>query len=142
MTIMVTSPLFMARIRSSRMPSKTVVMYCLFLKPEMLGSNKDCSSIEWTSCLSTKRSKTLESAGSIETGRYSASCFGLSTLGTGEMCAVFQMRGNYELEMHTLMIRARRPVRKSPTCSTYWTGIWSTPVEQSNLNRVISLRTS
>ena len=58
--------------------------------------------------MSTKRSKTLESAGSIETGGYSASCFGLSTLGTGEMCAVFQMRGNYELEMHTLMIRSKR----------------------------------
>ena len=24
------------------------------------------------------------------------------------MCAVFQMRGNYELEMHTLMIRSKR----------------------------------
>ena len=33
---------------------------CPFLKPEMLGSNKDCSSIEWTSCLSTKRSIACE----------------------------------------------------------------------------------
>ena len=57
---MVTSPLFMARIRSSRLPSKTVMVECPFLKPEMLGSNKDCSPIEWTSCLSTKRSIACE----------------------------------------------------------------------------------
>ena len=58
---------------------------CPFLKPEMLGSNKDCSSIEWASCLSTKRSNTLESAGSIETGRWTAFCFGL--LDRGDVCS-------------------------------------------------------
>ena len=110
-----------------------------FLKPEMLGSKKRLL-INIVDVL--LEHQTLEDLG--ERGKYRdrSSCLGLSTLGTGEMCAVFQMRGNYELEMHTLMIRARGPVRKSPTCSTYWTGIWSTPVEQSNLNRVISLRTS
>ena len=138
MTIMVTSPLFTARIRWSRIPSKPVGVDCPFLKPEMLGSDKDCSSIEWTSCLSTKRSKTLESAGSIETGRQSAFCFGLSILGTGEMRAVFQKRGNCELEIHTLMICARGPVRKSPSCFIYLTGIWSMPVEQSDRSRLIS----
>ena len=37
--------LFMDRIRSSRISSKTFVVDCPFLKAEMLGSNKDCSSI-------------------------------------------------------------------------------------------------
>ena len=68
--------------------------------------------------------------------------FWIVELGTGEMRAVFQMHGNCELEIHTLMICARGPVRRSPTCFTYLTGIWSTPVEQSNLSRLISLRTS
>ena len=37
--------LFVDRIRSSRIQSKTFVVDCPFLKAEMLGSNKDCSSI-------------------------------------------------------------------------------------------------
>ena len=136
--IMVTSPLFMSRMRSSSLPSKTVVVNCPFPKPEMLGSKKKIvhqysGRVAWA-----------PNAGRPWRARevYSASCFGLSTLGTGEMCAVFQMRGNYELEIYALMMCARGPVRKSPTCLTYLTGIWLTPVEQSNLNRIISLRTS
>ena len=58
------------------------------------------------------------------------------------MRAVSQMRENCELQIHTLMICARGPVRKSPTCFTYLMDIWSTPVEQSEPSRLISLRTS
>ena len=58
------------------------------------------------------------------------------------MRTVFQMCENCELEIQKLMICARGPVRKSPTCFTHLTDICSRPVEQSDLSRLISLRTS
>ena len=75
-----------------------------FLKLEVLGSNKDCSSIVGE-VLEHQMLEDLGERGSIETDRsLSAFCFGLATLGTGEMLAVFQMHGNCELENFSSLI--------------------------------------
>ena len=115
---------------------------CPFVKPEMFGSKKRLFINIVDELLEHQTFEDLGEPGSIETGRYSASCFGLSTLGPGEMCTAFPNAWKLRIRDTHIEDMCKRTRKESPTCFTYLTGIWSKPVEQSNLNRVISLRTS
>ena len=89
---MVTSPRFIARIKSSRIPKRTVVVECPLWKPEIFGARRQSSSMYAITCFRTSRSNTLERAGNIDTGRKSFSLTGSSIFGLGEIRAVLKSR--------------------------------------------------
>ena len=142
MAIMVTSPLFMDRIRLSWLPSKTVVFDCPFVKPEMFGSKKRLFINIVDELL---EHQTLEDLG--ERGKYrdrSIPCvlFWIVDFRAGWDVCSFPDAWKLRIRDTHIDDMCKRTRKESPTCFIYLTGIWSTPVEHSNLNRVISLRTS
>lgn len=66
---------------------------------------------------------------------------GRSTLGIGDIRAIFQSDGNIDDSMHAFIMCVKGEARLVATSLINLTGIWSTPVEQSERRFLISLTT-
>ena len=64
---------------------------------------------------------------------------GLSTLGMGDTLAIFQSFGKYTSVIQPLMILVRGPTKWSAASFMNVVGIWSAPVERSDLKVLILL---
>lgn len=63
-------------------------------------------------------------------------------MGIGDTCVVFQIFGNDDELMQALIMYVSGPERWSLASLTNLTGIWSTPIEQSESRWEISFKTS
>ena len=90
----------------------------------------------------TNLSHTLDNTGNLEIGLSSSLIVGLSTLGMGDTLAIFQSSRNCASVIQPLMILVRGPAKWSATRFMNVVGIWSAPVEQSDLKVLIALNTS
>ena len=104
-----------------------------FLNPDIREPSSAFSSKNESICFGTIFSKIFDRAGRIETGRKSSGHFGWSFFGIGEILAVFHILGNEYVTMHWLMIWVNSDARKEATGMITFTGIWSTPVEHSQI---------
>ena len=100
------------------MPIKAVVVERPFLKPDIRWPNKVTFSMNVISCLSTNLSKIFERAGKMETGRK-----GDSTLGIGDIRAIFQSDGKVDVSIQAFIICVNGEARSLATHLMNVTGI-------------------
>ena len=91
--------------------------------------------------VATNFSKTFDGTGNIDIGQNSSFVTGVFTFGIGETVTIFQDLGKYEFLMQLLIICVSGSARWSVTNLTNLAGMTSGPVEQSEHNDLIHLRT-
>ena len=106
---------------------------CPLRKLEMLSWRREALFANSDICQPTNLSNTLDNTGNIEIGLSSSLVVGLSTLGMGDTLAIFQSFGKYASVIQLLMILVRGPAKWSVASFMNVVGIWSAPVEWSDL---------